>query len=110
MLWSAWRVRQVMRDGVTRRAVGKHLARFILVGLYTGTRSQAICEAALMPTVGRGWVDLDAGVFHRRAIGRRATNKRQPSRPLRSRRSLRRGSAIRWKWSRTSFGILPRLG
>lgn len=78
MLWAAWRARQVMRDELTLRAVGKHLARFILVGLYTGTRSQAICEAALMPAVGRGHVDVDAGVFHRRAIGRRATNKRQP--------------------------------
>jgi integrase len=73
-----------MRDNVTLRAVGKHIARFILVGLYTGTRSSAICGAALMPTVGRGYVDLGTkkdctdGVFYRRAIGRRATKKRQP--------------------------------
>ena len=31
----------------TNRAVGRHLARFILVGLYTGSRSGAICGAAL---------------------------------------------------------------
>jgi integrase len=31
-----------------------------------------------MPTVGRGHVDLDKGVFYRRAIGRRKTKKRQP--------------------------------
>jgi integrase len=30
-----------------------------------------------MPTVGRGYVDLDQGVFYRRAIGRRQTKKRQ---------------------------------
>jgi hypothetical protein len=78
LLWAAWRARQVMRDKVTLRAVGKHIARFILVGLYTGTRSAAICGAALMPAVGRGHVDLDAGVFYRRAIGRRQTKKRQP--------------------------------
>jgi integrase len=78
LLWAAWRARQVMRDKVTLRAVGKHLARFILIGLYTGTRSQAICGAALMPAVGRGHVDLDAGVFHRLPIGRRQTKKRQP--------------------------------
>jgi integrase len=78
LLWAAWRARQVMRDKVTLRAVGKHLARFILVGLYTGTRSQAICSAALTPAVGRGHVDLDAGVFHRLPIGRRQTKKRQP--------------------------------
>jgi integrase len=78
LLWAAWRARQVMRDKDTLRAVGQHVARFILVGLYTGTRSSAICGAALMPTVGRGYVDLDKGVFYRRAIGRRQTNKRQP--------------------------------
>jgi integrase len=78
LLWAAWRARQVMRDNATLRAVGRHVARFILVGLYTGTRSAAICGAALMPTVGRGHVDLDKGVFYRRAIGRRQTKKRQP--------------------------------
>jgi len=78
LLWSAWRARQVMRDKATLRAVGRHIARFILVGLYTGTRSAAICGAALMPTIGRGHVDLEQGVFYRRAIGRRQTKKRQP--------------------------------
>jgi integrase len=78
LLWAAWRARQVMRDKATLRAVGRHVARFILVGLYTGTRSAAICGAALMPTVGRGHVDLEQGVFYRRAIGRRQTKKRQP--------------------------------
>jgi integrase len=57
----------------------RHLAHFILVGLYTGTRAGAICGAAMEPTEGRGWVDLEHGVFYRRAIGRKKTNKRQPS-------------------------------
>jgi integrase len=78
LLWVAWRAKQIMRDKETLRAVGRHVARFILVGLYTGTRSSAICGAALMPTVGRGHVDLDKGVFYRQAIGRRQTKKRQP--------------------------------
>jgi integrase len=78
LLLAAWRAKQVMRDKDTRRPVGQHVARFILVGLYTGTRSAAICGAALMPTVGRGHVDLEQGVFYRRAIGRRQTKKRQP--------------------------------
>jgi hypothetical protein len=73
LLWAAWRARQVMRNKATHRAVGRHIARFILVGLYTGTRSSAICGAGLMPTIGRGHVDLDRGVFYRRAIGRRQT-------------------------------------
>ena len=77
LIWAAWRAKQVMGDKDTRRAVGRHVARFILVGLYTGTRSSAICGAALIPTIGRGHVDLGRGVFYRRAIGRRQTKKRQ---------------------------------
>jgi integrase len=78
LLRAAWRAKQVMRDKKTNRAVGQHVARFILIGLYSGTRSSAICGAALMPTVGCGHIDLERGVFYRRAMGRRQTKKRQP--------------------------------
>jgi hypothetical protein len=78
LIWAAWRARQVMRDQRTERAVGRHVARFILLGLYTGTRHAAICSAALMPTIGRGHVDLERGVFYRRVEGARETKKRQP--------------------------------
>lgn len=77
ILWAAWRARQVMNGGKTERAVGKHIARFILVGLYTGTRHAAICGAALKPAVGRGYVDLEGGIFYRRAQGAKETKKRQ---------------------------------
>jgi integrase len=106
LLWAAWRAKQVMRDQDTCRSVGRHVARFILVGLYTGTRSSAICGAALMPTVGRGHVDLEEGVFYRRAIGRRRTKKRQPPVKLPprllahlrrwERRGLAKRSAVEW--------------
>ena len=75
----AWRARRRNRDGTPGPAMSKHLARFILIGLYTGTRAGAICGASLVPAVGRGYVDLDRGVFHRKAIGARSTNKRQPT-------------------------------
>jgi integrase len=78
IIWAAWRAKQVMRDQQTKRDVGKHIARFLLVGLYTGTRHAAICSAAFQSAIGRGHVDLDRGVFHRRAQGARETNKRQP--------------------------------
>ena len=78
LIWAAWRTRQVMRDQRTKRAVGRHVARFILLGLYTGTRHAAICSAALMPTIGRGHVDLKQGVFYRRAEGAHETKKRRP--------------------------------
>lgn len=55
-----------------------HLARFILVGLYTGTRSGAILGLSWLPSVTTGFVDLDAGVIHRSGSGQRTSKKRQP--------------------------------
>jgi integrase len=78
LIMTAWRAKQVMRDNVTQRAVGKHIARFILVAVYTGTRHAAICGAAFHPAIGRGHVDLERGVFHRLGRGQRETAKRQP--------------------------------
>jgi hypothetical protein len=79
LLWAAWRLTQRWKGRESDRRTAQHIARFILVGLYTGTRAGAICGAALEPTEGRGWVDLDRGVFYRRALSRRRTKKRQPS-------------------------------
>jgi len=78
LLWAAWRLRQRWRDRPSDRTTAQHVARFILVGLYTGTRAGAVCGAALLPTIGRGYVDLDIGVFYRRAAGAKETKKRQP--------------------------------
>jgi integrase len=78
MIWAAYRAKQVMCDKATERYVGKHIARFILVGLYTGTRHAAICGGAFQPAIGRGYVDLERGVFYRRAKGARETKKKQP--------------------------------
>jgi integrase len=81
LLWAAWRARQMdanAEGAQTKRPLGKHLARFILVGLYTGTRAGAICGASLDRLSGRGYIDLDAGVFYRRAAGAKETKKCQP--------------------------------
>jgi integrase len=79
LVWTAWRARQRFRGGSPGPYSSKHVARFILVGLYTGTRAGAICGAALLPTIGRGYVDLDKGIFVRKGLGVRETNKRQPT-------------------------------
>jgi hypothetical protein len=79
LIWTAWRARQRHRGGGLGPHTGKHVARFILIGLYSGSRSGAICGAALMPTIGRGFVDLDRGIFVRKGLGVRETNKRQPT-------------------------------
>lgn len=77
LLWAAWRLRQSYKGQPSDRPTAQHVARFILVALYTGTRAGAICGAALTPTVGRGWLDLDNGVFYRRPAGKKITKKRQ---------------------------------
>jgi integrase len=79
LIWAAWRYRQTQGGVPTDRHMRRHIARFILVGLYTGTRAGAICSASLVPAVGRGHVDLDAGVFKRLPQGKRETSKRQPT-------------------------------
>lgn len=78
LIWAAWRYRETQKGVQTGRRSRQHVARFILVALYTGTRSAAVCGAALTPAVGRGFVDLTNGVLHRRARGARETKKRQP--------------------------------
>jgi len=65
-----------------RSPKGKHLARFILVALYTGTRSDAILGLRYMPNTEGGWVDTTTGMMHRRGVGQSETNKRTPPAPI----------------------------
>jgi integrase len=60
----------------------RHLARFILIGLYTGTRAGAIAAASVQKGVGRSYVDLENGVFYRLPEGQTPTKKRQPPVPV----------------------------
>lgn len=57
---------------------GRHLARLMLIGLYTGTRPGAILRLSWLPQVHGGWIDLEAGVIHRQGPGDARTRKRQP--------------------------------
>jgi hypothetical protein len=46
LIWSAWRAKQKMGEGITDRHVGRHAARFMLVGAYTGTSPSYSPEGA----------------------------------------------------------------
>lgn len=88
-------------DGVLRRLVGSqrenraHLARFILIGLYTGTRSAAIRALLWEPSANQAWVDLQGGMIYRKGLREREhANKRRPIARL-PRRLL--GHLRRWK-------------
>lgn len=107
LIWACWRFREAQRrrggpnKGMTLPTSKKplqHVARFILIGLYTGTRAGSIAKASPYRKEGRSWVDLDAGVFYRLPEGKRATNKRQP--PIRLPDHL---LAHLRRWKRTSI-------
>ena len=77
-----------------RNPKAKHLARFILVALYTGTRSEAILRLRFMPNTEGGWVDTESGLMYRRGKGEAETSKRTP--PVRIPRRLL-AHLRRWK-------------
>jgi integrase len=86
-----WRAREVqtvhcgaakgMKIQTDKRPL-RHLARFILIAIYTGTRAGAVATASSQRAEGRSYVDLERGVFYRLAEGRAETNKRQPPVPI----------------------------
>jgi hypothetical protein len=67
LIWTAWRYREVQDGKPTNRRPWRHVAKFLLVSAYTGTRAGAVCGAALEPTEGKGWIDVERGIFYRRA-------------------------------------------
>jgi integrase len=106
LIWQAWRYREIQKGNVTTRASRQHVSRFILVGLYTGTRAGAICAAALGPRPGHAFIDLERGIFYRRPTGDAETKKRRPPVPIprrllaHLRRWKRRGQCFCVEWNR----------
>jgi integrase len=74
LLWQTWR----HKDGAGQRR-RQHIARFILVAVYTGTRSGTINRTMLKRTVGRPYIDVESGVYHRRPERAAETAKRRPA-------------------------------
>jgi integrase len=80
LLWAAlgW---EKQKDGTWKRRRDQkrtHLARLILIGIYTGTRPGAVLKLQWIRSTTGGWVDLERGVIFRRADGERvAHNKRK---------------------------------
>jgi integrase len=78
----AWRYRETQQGVLTDRRPRRQAAKFTLVALYTGTRASLVCGAALEPTAGHGYVDVDRGLFYRKPPGSVVTKKRAPPIPL----------------------------
>jgi integrase len=70
LLWTLW-----------RRGKSKHVARFVLVALYTGRRAAVVCGASFKREQGRTWLDTQGGFLWppERAV---VTKKRNPAIPL----------------------------
>lgn len=62
-----------------------HVARVLLIGVYTGTRPGAILDLKWLPSAIGGWFDLDECVLHRRGPNARRSKKRQPPARIHSR-------------------------
>lgn len=56
----------------------KHLTRFILLALYTGSRKTAVLDLRFEPHPRGGWLDCERGVMYRAANDGRVTKKRKP--------------------------------
>jgi integrase len=91
LVWTCWRYREMQKgsrrpmDDVkvpTSKHPLRHLARFILLGIYSGTRAGAIAAASPIPAIGRSFVDLERGRYYRLKQGSAKTNKRQPTVPI----------------------------
>ena len=67
LLWAAW-----------RRPDSRHLCRYVLIAVYTGTRTAAILDLRWLPSPTSGYVDLTRGVFYRRGSRVKETKKRRP--------------------------------
>jgi integrase len=87
LVWTAWSYRsampipgqyQVGTPPPGDRRPTKHIARAILMAYYTGSRPGDVLRASYHVGGNRSYIDLDAGIFHRRPEGKQETTKRQP--------------------------------
>lgn len=68
-----------VRPSTCARSNRMHMRRFILIGLYTGSRSGVIKRLRWAESLHDPWVDLDAGIVYRRGKGERdSRTKRRP--------------------------------
>jgi integrase len=92
-------------DGVRRYQPHYALARFLLVGAFTGTRTNRMLRLQFVENLKGGWVDLGKGKLHRRGKHEPETNKRAPSVALPPLPKGPRGNKLRAhleRWSRRS--------
>lgn len=75
----AWRYREQQNFRATKRETRRHVARFMVVARYMGSRASVICEASLEAKrpADRAWINLTTGMFYGRPDGKKKTKKRR---------------------------------
>ena len=71
LLWTAY-----------RNPKTKHLARYIMVAVHTGTRSESILGLRFIPSMNSGWVDTQAGIMDPKGMAEVETKKKRPTIPI----------------------------
>lgn len=82
LVWVCLTTRESQNGIATKRRPLKHIARFVMIGVYTGSRPSAILGLSWDNAEGRGYVDLDHGLIYRHASGEAETTKRQTPVPI----------------------------
>lgn len=67
LLWYLWKKKVAQGGKRTPVRSLKHIAPFVLMGIYTGTRSSRMWKASFKRMPGRPWIDVENGVFYRAA-------------------------------------------
>jgi integrase len=68
------------KDGKRHRdKMNYRLARYIVTGYRSGTRSDRILRLQWITNFDGGWIDLDRGILHRKGVAEPETKKRAPS-------------------------------
>jgi integrase len=82
LIRAAYRYQETQHGHQTARWPRRHVARFILVALYTGSRASVVAQASFQKEPGRPYIDLERGMFYRRPENVAETSKRRPTIPL----------------------------
>ncbi len=88
------------RGKATTRRNLRHIVPFVLVAIYTGSRSSRIWTASFEREPKRPWIDLEAGIFYRKGVAearfdnKRADPIRIPDKLLRFLRFWQRGPLV----------------
>jgi integrase len=82
VVWTCLSTREVQEGAQTGKRPLAHLARFVLIAIYTGSRPGAVLGLNWERAPGRGRVDLINGMLYRLPEGVSETAKRRPPVPL----------------------------